>query len=379
MKKYIYADNSATTKLDMVAFDAMKDYMLNEYGNASQPYSFARKSKKAMQKSREIIAKCINCNNDEIFFTSGGTESDNWVIKEFGITNRKKIYIVSEIEHHAILNSCEAIRDNLHEIVFLPVDKTGIVSEKELIKVLEKYHKLDVEILVSVMLVNNEIGTIEPIKRLTQITHKYGGFFHTDAVQALGHIQVDVKDLGIDFLSASSHKFNGPKGIGFLFIKEGSPIRQFISGGHQENNNRAGTENVASIVGMATALQENVHNIKYNQKHLFELEETLIKKLNDYKIDFIKNGNDIHQPGIINLSFRNQSGEQLLHRMDLMGCCISTGSACDSVNNQISHVIKAIQLPNDYAEGTIRISFGKYNKISDAIEIAKMINYIINR
>lgn len=377
MKKNIYADNAATTKLDDVAFKAMTDYMINEYGNASQPYSFARKAKKSLQESRQIIANCINSDSDEIFFTSGGTESDNWVIKKFGITNSKKIIIVSEIEHHAILNSCEEIKDDLHEIVFLPVDKTGIVDSQVLINTLEKYCNLDVEILVSIMLVNNEIGTIEPIKELVKITHKYGGFFHTDAVQALGHIEVDVHDLGVDFLSASSHKFNGPKGTGFLFIKKGAPIRPFISGGHQENGERAGTENVAAIVGMAVALQENVHNIKCNQQLLYELEDTLINKLNEYKIDFIRNGNKNHQAGIINISFRNQNGEQILHRMDLMGCCISTGSACDSVNNQISHVIKSIHVPKEYAEGTIRVSFGKYNQLSDAIDIALMINSII--
>lgn len=377
MKKNIYADNAATTKLDDVAFKAMMDYMIKEYGNASQPYSFARKSKKALQESRQIIANCVNSNSDEIFFTSGGTESDNWVIKKFGITNNKKIFIVSEIEHHAILNSCEEIKDDLHEIVFLPVDKTGIVDPQVLINALEKYCNLDVEILVSIMLVNNEIGTIEPIKELAKITHKYGGFFHTDAVQALGHTEVDVRDLGVDFLSASSHKFNGPKGTGFLFIKKGSPLRSFISGGNQENGKRSGTENVASIVGMAVALQENVRNIRHNQQLLHDLEETLINKLNEYKIDFIRNGNKNHQEGIINLSFRNQNGEQILHRMDLMGCFISTGSACDSVNNQISHVIKSIHVPKEYAEGTIRISFGKYNQLSDATDIASMINSII--
>lgn len=377
MKKIIYADNAATTKLDGVAFKAMTDYMINEYGNASQPYSFARKSKKALQESRQIIANCINSDSDEIFFTSGGTESDNWVIKKFGITNSKKIFIVSEIEHHAILNSCEEIKDDLHEIVYLPVDKTGIVDSQVLINTLEKYCNLDVEILVSIMLVNNEIGTIEPIKELAGITHKYGGFFHTDAVQALGHTEVDVRDLGVDFLSASSHKFNGPKGTGFLFIKKGSPLRSFISGGNQENGKRSGTENVASIVGMAVALQENVRDIRHNQQLLLDLEETLINKLNEYRIDFIRNGNKNHQEGIINLSFRNQNGEQILHRMDLMGCCISTGSACDSVKNQISHVIKSINVPKEYAEGTIRVSFGKYNQLSDATDIASMINSII--
>ncbi len=379
MKKNIYADNAATTKLDEIAFNAMKEYMLNDYGNASQPYSFARTSKKALQKSREIIAHCINSNADEIFFTSGGTESDNWLIKKFGSKNKKKVLIVSEIEHHAILNSCEEVKDDLHEIIFLPVDKTGVVNIPFLINTLEKYQNSDMEILVSVMLINNELGTIEPIKELAKITHKYGGFFHTDAVQAIGHISVDISDLDVDFLSASSHKFNGPKGIGFLYVKKDSPIQPLISGGYQEQGNRAGTENVAAIVGMATALQENIRNMKKNQQLLFELEDALLKQLNAYQLDFIRNGSKEHLPGIVNLSFKQQNGERILHRLDLMGCSISTGSACDSVNNQISHVIRAIQVPEDYAEGTVRISFGKYNQLSDATDIATMINLIINK
>ncbi len=378
MKRNIYADNAATTKLDEVAFNAMKDYMLNDYGNASQPYSFARTSKKALQKSREMIADCINSSADEAFFTSGGTESDNWVIKKFGSLDRKKVIIVSEIEHHAILNSCGEVKDDLHEIVVLPVDKTGVVNVQVLINTLEKYQNSAVEILVSVMMANNEIGTIEPIKELVKITHKYGAFFHTDAVQALGHIKVDVRDLDVDFLSASSHKFNGPKGTGFLFIKKGSPIKPFISGGYQEQGNRAGTENVAAVVGMATALQENVCKIEAHKEMLLRLENVLIQKLKEYKLDFIQNGNQTHLSGIINVSFKGQNGEMILHRMDLMGCCISTGSACDSVNNQVSHVIKAIQVPKEYAEGTIRISFGKYNTLDDAIDIATMLNSIIN-
>lgn len=378
MKMNIYADNAATTKLDECVFNVMKDYMLKEYSNASQPYSFARTAKKALRKSREIIADCINGNADEIFFTSGGTESDNWVIKKFGSKNRKKVIIVSEIEHHAVLNSCEEIKDDLHEIIFLPVDRTGLIDADVLDKTLEKCCGLNVEVLVSIMMANNEIGTIEPIKELAAIAHKYGAFFHTDAVQAVGHINVNVRNLDVDFLSASAHKFNGPKGIGFLFVKKGSPINPFISGGYQERGNRAGTENVAAIVGMATALKDNVCDIDVHREKLLMIEDALIKKLQNYNLDFIHNGNKNHLPGIISLSLKGQNGELILHRMDLMGCCISTGSACDSVNNRISHVVKAIRVPQEYAEGTIRISFGKYNTVNDAEEIAAMINTVIN-
>lgn len=377
MKELIYADNAATTKLDPAAFEAMKDYFFNDYGNASQPYSFGRRAKKALKISREIIAKCINCKTSEIFFTSGGSESDNWVLKCFGNTKKKRVIITSEIEHHAILNSCESIRDSLNEIFYLRVDKTGLVDKNQLIEILEKYKDFDVQILVSVMMANNEIGTIEPIRELADITHKYGGYFHTDAVQAVGHINIDVRDLDVDFLSASSHKFNGPKGIGFLFVKNGSPISSFIEGGAQENNLRAGTENVASVVGMATALENNCINLFDNQNKLLAIEEELINQLIKLKLDFIRNGNINHLPGIVNLSFKGQDGEMLLHRMDLMGVLISTGSACDSVNTQVSHVINAINVPSDYQKGTIRISFGKYNSIEDADSIAKLLKLIV--
>ncbi len=377
MKELIYADNAATTKLDSAAFEAMKDYFFNDYGNASQPYSFGRRAKKALKISREIIAKCINCKTSEVFFTSGGSESDNWVLKCFGNTKKKRVIITSEIEHHAILNSCESIRDSLNEIFYLRVDKTGLVDKNQLIEILEKYKDFDVQILVSVMMANNEIGTIEPIKELAAITHKYGGYFHTDAVQAVGHINIDVRELDVDFLSASSHKFNGPKGIGFLFVKNGSPLSSFIEGGAQENYLRAGTENVASVVGMATALENNCINLLDNQNKLFAIEEELINQLIKVKLDFIRNGNIKHLPGIVNLSFKGQDGEMILHRMDLMGALISTGSACDSVNTQVSHVIKAINVPLDYRKGTIRISFGKYNSIEDADSIAKMLEQIV--
>lgn len=377
MKELIYADNAATTKLDSAAFEAMKDYFFTDYGNASQPYSFGRRAKKALKISREIIAKCINCKTSEVFFTSGGSESDNWVLKCFGNTKKKRVIITSEIEHHAILNSCESIRDSLNEIFYLRVDKTGLVDKNQLIEILEKYIDFDVQILVSVMMANNEIGTIEPIKELAAITHKYGGYFHTDAVQAVGHINIDVRELDVDFLSASSHKFNGPKGIGFLFVKNGSPLSSFIEGGAQENNLRAGTENVASVVGMATALENNCINLLDNQNKLFAIEEELINQLIKVKLDFIRNGNINHLPGIVNLSFKGQDGEMILHRMDLMGALISTGSACDSVNTQVSHVINAINVPLDYRKGTIRISFGKYNSIEDADSIAKMLEQIV--
>lgn len=356
-KAIIYADNAATTKLDIDAFEAMKPYLLDEYGNASQPYTFARKSKQALKEARAIIAKCINAEPEEIYFTSGGTESDNWAIKGVAFANtEKRQTITSTIEHHAILRSCKAIEKLGYPVTYLPVNSNGIVAPETLDSVITSATSL-----VSIMLANNEIGTIEPIKDLCGITHKHGALFHTDAVQAVGHIKIDVKELDVDMLSASAHKFNGPKGIGFLYIKKGTPISQYTSGGSQEFGLRAGTENVASIVGMAVALKKNCATIAENTKYVQELEEELLNDLSDAGLDFIRNGSSEHIPGNISLSFKNADGEALLHRLDLMGICVSTGAACDTENTQISHVLKEINIKESFARGTIRISLSINN------------------
>ena len=366
MKHFIYADNAATTKLDGDVFNAMIPWLQEEYGNASQPYSFSRKPKKALADARASIAECIGAKSDEIYFTSGGTESDNWAIKGITEVKIKHHTITTQIEHHAILNACKRIEDFGYGVDYLPVNSQGIVSSEELEKSIKTNTKL-----VSVMMVNNEIGTIEPIRELATVAHNKGILFHTDAVQAVGHIPIDVDYLGIDMLSASAHKFNGPKGIGFLYIKRGTQISSFADGGAQEFHKRAGTENLASIVGMSVALKKNCNEMeKINQK-LLALEDLFDGILVNSKIDFIRNGSENHVPGNISLSIHNSNGEMLLHRLDLMGICVSTGSACDSANTEVSHVIKAIGVPADYAEGTIRISFGRDNTEEDAITIAK--------
>ena len=231
--------------------------------------------------------------------------------------------------------------------------------------------------LISIMYANNEIGTIEPIKELCEIAHRNGALFHTDAVQAVGHIEIDVKALGVDMLSASAHKFNGPKGIGFLYIKKGTPINSYASGGAQEFGMRAGTENVASIVGMAVALKKNCERIQEATRHLLTCETVLIEKLNNAGIDFVRNGSDNHIPGNISLSFRSADGETLLHRLDLMGICVSTGAACDSVNTQVSHVLSSIGIDAEYSEGTIRVSLGIDNTCNDIAIIAESIIRVI--
>lgn len=362
----IYADNAATTKLDIDAFEAMKSFLLEDYSNPSQPYSFSKKARIAIKNARDTIAKCINAEPEEIFFTSGGSESDNWAIKGacFNCCDKKTV-ITSEIEHHAVLNSCIAVEKLGYPVAYLGCDENGVVSPDNLKNIIHS------PALVSVMMANNEIGTIQPINELAEIAHKHGALFHTDAVQAVGHIPVDVKSLGVDMLSASAHKFNGPKGIGFLYIQKNAYVSQLINGGSQEKSMRAGTENVAGIVGMAVALQKNVQRLDEYKSKMELLSEIFYNSLDQAGIDYKKNGDMSNKiPGNINISIKNVSGESLLHLMDLKKICISTGSACDSVNTQISHVISAIDVSEEYQKGTIRISFGWENTEDEATAIA---------
>lgn len=368
----IYADNAATTQLDPEAFEAMIPWLREEYGNASQPYSFSRKPKKAIADARVIIAECINAEPEEIYFTSGGTESDNWAVKGSMFSDSEhRAMITSQIEHHAILHSCGAIERAGYPVAYLPATEDGrILSET-----LDRYIS-DRTHLVSVMTANNEIGTIQDIAGLAEIAHSHGASFHTDAVQAVGHIPIDVKEMNVDMLSASAHKFNGPRGIGFLYIKNGVKVCPFMDGGGQENKIRAGTENTAAIVGMSIALMNNTKNIGNNADCVRLLEELLLKLLHESGIVFKRNGvNTI--PGLISLSFPNSNGEMILHRMDLKGICISTGSACNGSSNEVSNVLQAIHLPDNYAKGTVRISLGKHNTESDVQKIVAALKQIL--
>lgn len=367
----IYADNAATTKLDDDALDAMRVFLTENYGNASQPYMFSNISKKALKEARERIAKCIGAVPEEIFFTSCGTESDNWAIK-MGARLYGEV-ITSSIEHHAVLNSCRTIEKNGYTVYYMPVNNKGVV-DIDILKERACSHTK----LISIMYANNEVGSIQPIQEIAKIAHSVGAYFHTDAVQAIGHVNIDVHKIGIDLLSASAHKFNGPKGIGFLYIRKGIDVTSFIEGGQQEFGKRAGTENVASIVAMSIALHNNMIQIEENAEKLFTLEERLLGRLDAAGIDYIRNGDRNHIPGNISLSFANIEGEVLLHRLDLKGICVSTGAACDSANTQISHVIKAMRVPIKYAEGTVRISLGKYNTEQEVDYIGDAIISILN-
>lgn len=368
----IYADNAATTKLDIDAFEAMRPYLLDQYANASQPYSFSRVAKSALKEARQSIANCINAEAEEIYFTSGGTESDNWAIKGSVELGKHQAIITSEFEHHAILHACKRIEDWGCPVAYLHPSKNGFVTPEILANIITDDVKL-----VSIMMVNNEIGTIQPIKKLCEVAHQHGALFHTDAVQALGHISIDVKDLNIDMLSCSAHKFNGPKGIGFLYIKKDTQLFSYVDGGIQEFGMRAGTENVASIVGMTVALTKSVATIDDTCNHLRRLEQIILQRLYTADIDFIRNGTEPYNPGNLSLSFKGFEGEMLLHRLDLMGIMVSTGSACDSENTQISHVLRAIEADEKYAMGTIRISLGRNNTSDEAVTIAESIIKIL--
>ncbi|MEG0853148.1 MAG: cysteine desulfurase family protein [Angelakisella sp.] len=373
MKQHIYVDNAATTKLDSAAFEAMTPWLLEEYGNVSQPYAFARKPKKALADARATIAECIGALPEEIYFTSGGTESNNWVIKSSAFSDsEKRATITSAFEHHAILHSCAAIERLGYPVAYMCPSDEGYITRETL----ENYIT-DITRLVSVMLANNEIGSIQPIRELCESAHAHGALFHTDAVQAIGHIKIDVHELGMDFLSASAHKFNGPKGIGFLYIRNGVELPPYADGGSQESAHRAGTENVASIVSMAAALKTNCDFLEQNQQHILSLERQLISILNESGLAYKRNGGDSKLPGLLSLSFLGKDAEAILHRMDLMGISIATGSACDSVNAEISHVLKAINLNESLAKGTIRISLGKYNTEEDVFAIVAALKKII--
>lgn len=373
MKRYIYADHAATTKLDQDAYEAMVPYLLEEYGNISQSYSFSRPAKAALRQARETIADCIHALPEEIYFTSGGTESDNWAIKSSSLVDTdKRAVITSSIEHHAVLHSCSALERLGYPIRYLRATADGIITPQELERNLPDKIRL-----VSVMLANNEIGSIQPIAQLSAIAHAHNAIFHTDAVQAVGHIKVDVRELGIDMLSASAHKFNGPKGIGFLYMKKGTKMIPYMDGGAQESGLRAGTVNAAAVIGMAVALRKNCDTIDIRNQQLQKLEQILLDILSTSGIEYMRNGGENHLPGNISLSFRNIDGEMLLHRLDLMGICVSTGAACTSGHTQISHVLQAIGLSPEYSKGTIRISYGADNTEEDSATIAHAIKRII--
>ena len=367
----IYADNAATTRLDPEVLEAMLPFLTEDYSNPSQPYLFSRGSKKAVQKARETIADILSAEPGEIFFTSGGTESDNWAIKGLKYTWRKHI-ITSAIEHHAVLHSCEAMKRQGYRITVLRPESDGTITPETL-----RNSLCSNTALVTIHLANNETGVIEPVAELAELAHQNGSLFHTDAVQAMGHIPVNVKELGVDLMSASAHKFNGPKGIGFLFRKRGTALYPFQDGGAQEMGNRAGTENVAAIVGMAKALEINARALPDTTKRLLSFESVLLNALEG--TEFRYNSAERHLPGNMSLSFKGFDGEAILHRMDFAGISISTGSACTSGRTSVSHVLEAMGMSGEWARGTVRISLGRFNTEEEVRTIAGQLRKITGR
>ena len=354
MAKLIYLDNAATTQVYPEVLDAMLPYFTEYYGNPSAIYSFAGESKKAVDEARTNVAALINARTEDIYFTGGGSESDNWALKATAeaYESKGKHIITSRIEHHAILHTCAYLEQKGYEVTYLDVDEDGKISLEEL----EKAIRPDT-ILISIMSANNEIGTIQPIKEIGKIAHDHGVLFHTDAVQAFGHIPIDVEEMNIDMLSASGHKINGPKGIGVMYIRKGVKIRSFIHGGAQERKRRAGTHNVPGIVGIGTAAKLAKENMEERsakeialRDHLIErvLKEIPYTRLNGHRTDRLPNN--------ANFCFRFIEGESMLILLDQAGICGSSGSACTSGSLDPSHVLLAIGLPHEIAHGSLRLT-----------------------
>lgn len=357
MNKVIYLDNAATTKVAGEVVEAMLPYFTENYGNPSSVYSFASKNKEAITVQREIIADALGAKANEIYFTAGGSESDNWALKATADAYKDKgnHIITTKIEHHAILHTAEYLEKNGFEVTYLDVDENGVVKLEEL-----KAAIRPTTILISVMFANNEIGTIEPIKEIGAIAKEHGILFHTDAVQAFGQVPINVDECNIDMLSASGHKLNGPKGIGFLYIRKGVKIRSFVHGGGQERKRRAGTENVPGIIGMGAATKRAVDSLKERTEKEAELRDYLIGRVLE-EIPYTKlNGHpEKRLPNNANFSFRFIEGESLLIMLDMKGICASSGSACTSGSLDPSHVLLAIGLPHEIAHGSLRLTLSE--------------------
>ena len=375
MKKLIYLDNAATTKTAPEVVEAMLPYFTEHYGNPSTVYSLGGESKKAITEARETIANALGAQTEEIYFTAGGSESDNWALKATAeaYKSKGKHIITTKIEHHAILHTCEYLEQRGFEVTYLDVYENGIVHPEDV----ENAIREDTAI-VSIMYANNEIGTIQPISEIGAICRKHGVLFHTDAVQAAGYVKIDVQKENIDLLSMTAHKLHGPKGCGLLYIRKGVRIENLICGGAQERNKRAGTENVAGIVGLDAALQLAVDGMDERNAKLEKMRDRLIDGL--LKIERSRiNGDRVHRlPGNVNMCFEGIEGESLLLRLDLKGVSASSGSACTSGSLDPSHVLLAIGLPHEIAHGSMRLSFSDDNTEEDIDYILEIVPEIVS-
>jgi len=354
----IYFDNAATTAVSPAVRDAMLPYFTEIFGNPSSIfYSIGSDARRSMEEARKTVADCLGCDAKEIYFTASGSEADNWAIKGAALKSGKKHIITSAIEHHAVIHTCEFLEKQGYSVTYLPVDKNGLVSPADLENAITEDTAL-----VSIMYANNEIGTIQPIRELAEIAHKKGVLFHTDAVQAVGTVPIDLSSLGVDMLSLSAHKFHGPKGIGALYIKKGTKIERLIHGGGQERGMRAGTENTAYIVGLAKALSDATENMEAKTEKVKHLRDKLIRGVLDAVPYTILNGHEtLRLPGNANFSFRFIEGEGLLLHLALSGFAVSSGSACASASLDPSHVLLAIGLPHEIAHGSLRVSLSAEN------------------
>lgn len=376
-KRYIYADNAATTRVSDSVLSAMMPYFQENFANPSGLYSPATASARAVRQARADIAKCLGAEPSEVFFTSCGTEADNWAIKaatELGEKSGKQRIITSKLEHHAVLKTCEYLQTKGFEITYLPCPENGIIDPDDLRKAIGN----DVAV-VSIMLANNEIGTIQKVSEMAEICHEYGVLIHTDAVQAVGNIPVDFKALGVDMLSLSGHKLHAPKGIGALVVRKGINLPSFIHGGKQESGRRAGTENVPYIIGLRQAITDVTTDIEKRSEYVLSLRERLVDGL--LKIDMTKlNGDRVNRlSGNANISFYGIEGESLALLLDMKGICVSSGSACTTGDTEPSHVLKAIGLTDEWAKGALRITLNEDNTFEDVDYIIEMITEITEK
>ncbi len=376
-KHFVYADNAATTGVLPAVFEKMKPYFTEKFGNASSLYNFGQVSREAVDAAREQVANAIGAETKEIYFTAGGSEADNWAIKGYAarmLKKGKKHIISSAFEHHAVLHTLTALEKEGFEVTLLPVYQNGIVKTEDLINAIREDTGL-----VTIMFANNEIGTVQPISEIGKICREKGIIFHTDAVQAVGNVPIDVKEMNIDMLSMSGHKFHAPKGVGALYIRKGVLVNNLVDGGAQEKGKRAGTENTAGIVGMGEAIEIAVSTMEERNKKMREIQDLLIKEILKTPRSRL-NGDRVNRlPGNVSFCFEGVEGESLLLYLDAMGICASSGSACTSGSLDPSHVLLSIGLPHEIAHGSLRLSFSDGNTIEDAKRIIEVLPGIIER
>ena len=373
--KIRYFDNSATTKVKKEVMDKMFPYFVESYGNPSSLYALGRIAKAGIEEARKQVANLINCDKNEIYFTSGGTESDNTALKGIMYLNKNKgkHLITTKIEHHAILNTCKTLEENGYKVTYLNVDKEGIIDLEELINAITKD-----TVLISVMFANNEIGSIEPIEKVGRIAKEKGIIFHTDAVQACGNAEIDVKKMNIDMLSLSGHKIGAPKGIGALYVNKTIEFKKLIDGGHQERDKRAGTENVAGMIGLGEACKIAKNNMEAHVHKVQKLRDFYFSEIQNEIPDIQINGSMEHRlSGNSNISFKGIDGNELLMKLDEKGICASAGSACSSGSGMPSHVLTAIGVTSEYAEGTLRVTFGDENTKEDVEYLVENLTQIV--